>query len=518
MEADMSRKANVEDSIRFQTKSEDGKKYATFLPADRRHGGCDIYLGTVVDESEGIFYNRKYGYFRFTIEGGRSELPAGEAEYFAILAKRSHTTATRQLILDFGDAWFLDYILSSSGLKELFSKILPRDADTLLTLIAFKLLDADANLYAERWADGSYAKYLYPKAHVESQRISEFMIRLGDPETKRRFFDLYILYLKSIPDITDNVLIDSTGLPNDVHFDLAAVNNHNGVISREARLIYVVERNTGLPVYFRCVAGNIVDVSTLRVTINHLKAQGIEIHHGIMDAGYISEKNMDALFENKIPFLIRLSNNATAKDLVVRYGADVYTHQYALKFGERLICMKRIKEMINNHECYVYVGIDIERKNEEQYHYLDKAAQNKKAKAKMTDKAMESMGFFVLVSSEKMETDEVLPLYYMRQTIEQTFDYAKNDVSLMPVRSHNTNTFQGHLMLSFMATVSLIIVKSLLKTRKKLESLSPSMALKAMRYIKCEVYPNVLVSSEGNKYANLITRELGLTVPETVSL
>jgi len=213
---------------------------------------------------------------------------------------------------------------------------MPGEGDTLLSLIAFKLLDSNANCYAKRWLSGSYAQYLYPKASLATPRISEFMERLGREETKRAFFDAYTPYLKGIPEVSENVLIDSTGLPNDIHFEYTQVNNHNGVISREARLIYVVERNTGLPVYFRYVAGNIVDVITLRVTINHLRAQDMDVKHGILDVGYCSEKNINDLYDNGIPFLIRLPNNALAKSLIKEHCKGVRSTEYLFQYGDRL--------------------------------------------------------------------------------------------------------------------------------------------------------------------------------------
>jgi len=267
----------------------------------------------------------------------------------------SEKESKKHLILDFGDAWFLDHILETSGLKKLFASVLSQESDTLLALLAFKLLDSNANSYAQRWLASSYAQYLYPKAVLASPRISEFMERLGQEETKRAFFNAYIPYLKDIPGVSENVLIDSTGLPNDIHFEYSQINNHNGVISREARLIYVVERNTGLPVYFRYVAGNIVDVITLRVTINHLKAQDMEIKHGILDAGYCSEKNINDLYDSNIPFLIRLPNNALAKKLIEEHGMDVYSAKYVLEYGNRLLFMKRISIELFGHDCYTYM-------------------------------------------------------------------------------------------------------------------------------------------------------------------
>jgi hypothetical protein len=189
----MSRKANVESYIRYQAKTGDGKKYAAFCPSNRRHGGKDIYLGVVINENEGIFYNRNSGYFRFTIEDGRTPLTSDEAKHIELTRKPGGTEIGKHLILDFGDAWFLDHVMRESELKELFMNVLPKESDTLLSLIAFKLLDTNANCYAQRWFAGSYAQYLYPKASLESPRISEFMERLGKEETKRAFFNVYIL-------------------------------------------------------------------------------------------------------------------------------------------------------------------------------------------------------------------------------------------------------------------------------------------------------------------------------------
>lgn len=519
----MSRKANVESYIRYQTKKNDGKKYATYCPADRRHGGKDMYLGVVINEEDGIFYNRNSGYFRFTVVDGKMPLSSDEAEYIALTKRHNEKKGQKQLILDFGDAWFLDHILETSGLKKLFVGLLAKESDTLLALLAFKLLDSTANCYAERWLAGSYAQYLYPKAVLTSPRISEFMGRLGKEETKRGFFDAYTPYLKGIPGVSENILIDSTGLPNDIHFEYSQINNHNGVISREARLIYVVERNTGLPVYFRYVAGNIVDVITLRVTINHLKAQDMEVNHGILDAGYCSEKNVNELYDSNIPFLIRLPNNALAKELIKKHGKDVRDKNNALEYGDRLLFMKRVPIELFGHDGYAYIAIDFARQTDEQERYYRKAVANRQKKKKESetdDNEMSEadMGFFVLVSSEMLENPEVMPLYYMRQTIEQTFDFAKNDVALVPVRTHSDETFRGHLMLSFMATVLLITVKRVLKTRKKTSELPAVQALKAMRYIKCDVFPRAIVTSEPSKYANLIINELKLSVPGMINL
>ncbi|MDR1607644.1 MAG: transposase, partial [Deltaproteobacteria bacterium] len=49
--------------------------------------------------------------------------------------------------------------------------------------------------------------------------------------------------------------------------------------------------------------------------------------------------------------------------------------------------------------------------------------------------------------------NEILELYYNRQTIEQVFDTGKNYCGLLPVRVHSEETFRGILLISFIASV-----------------------------------------------------------------
>jgi transposase len=266
------------------------------------------------------------------------------------------------------------------------------------------------------------------------------------------------------------------------------------------------------------VAGNIVDATTLRVTLNHLRAQEIEVKHGILDAGYCSGDNFDYLYDNGIPFLIRLTNDAVAKKLISEHGNDVKSAKYVLEYGERLLFIKRVKATLFGHDCFVFVAVDYDRLNDEQESYYRKVVENRAKNKQDIETEKDELGYFVMLSSEKLETSEVMPLYYMRQTIEQTFDFAKNDVALMPVRSHNNETFRGHLLLSFISTIMLINIRRVLKTRKKMFQFPAVQALRAMRFIKCDVFPRCLVTSEAGKYANLIIRELKLCVPGIINL
>ena len=62
----------------------------------------------------------------------------------------------------------------------------------------------------------------------------------------------------------------------------------------------VVDRISGEPLYFRYVAGNIVDVSTPKTTMAELSHLSINANYALLDAGYCSEDNIRALYNANI--------------------------------------------------------------------------------------------------------------------------------------------------------------------------------------------------------------------------
>lgn len=114
--------------------------------------------------------------------------------------------------------------------------------DTFWTLLYYYILSDHANSHCEIWVRGNYARILFPKANLSSQRITELLQTLSEEWVYREFFKSYLkLFKADFEGDGSNILIDSTGLPNDVHFPLTAVRNRNGKIENEVRLIIVAQ-------------------------------------------------------------------------------------------------------------------------------------------------------------------------------------------------------------------------------------------------------------------------------------
>jgi len=489
-----------------------GVKYAKIC-SSRREGDKVITtqksLGRVLDGQRGIFQNRERGVFTYDVETDTYGKPAP-----SFVPKVSHKDAKEKLILDFGDSYFLDAFIRKNGLEPCIRALGYGNPDTVSAMVQYYVLCNLANCHAGDWWDGNYARILYPDANLSSQRISDMLLFIGDEGTYRDFFKEYRKLLAR-KDEGANILIDSTGLPNSIHFPLTAISNHNGKISNEMRLIYVLQQETGLPLFMRYCPGNVVDVNTLTKTILELKANGIKTKFAILDAGYLTKENIEELFENGVSFLSRLKENTRLyKDVLSEHLPTLQAKENLVSYNSRYAYIKRIDcEIGEGHRVYAYLCQDLAMKSIENSKLFDKAEKAGMKTQEVFD-AMTGHGIFMLVASRPVDKEKVLGTYYTRQQIEQVFDLCKNYTNMLPLRVQSEETLRGHLMLSFIAAV---IVKMLQKQIQG-TSYSPIDVFTNLRNHKCKVFDDCLLTQESAKKANDIYKLMGLKIPHRISI
>ena len=455
-----------------------------------------VNLGRVLDKEKGIYQNRERGLFTYQLSNNTYGTPEA-----CFVPNRVAHSCKEKLILDFGDAFFLDRFISQIEMRTAINAVGYGNPDSLYAMVFFYILCSAANCHANDWWEGSYVRILFTKANLTSQRISNLLAAIGDESSLRGFFREYLSHVtgdrKSMEN--GNILIDSTGLPNGIHFPLTAISNHNGEISNEVRLIYVVQQETGLPIYFRYCPGNVIDTTTLIRTISELKASGVNTKFAILDAGYYDDENIRALYREKVSFITRLKENRKIyKQLVETWLPTIECKENLVNYNNRYAYIKCVEcELIEGYRAYAYIGLDIDRKASESKKLFQKAKAKSLTNEEVYDR-MTRQGVFVLVSSRPVAKEKILPTYYTRQQIEQVFDIGKNYADLLPLRVQNEDTFRGHLLLTFIATV---IIKKL-QDKLKNSSYNPISLFANLRNQKCKVYENTIITQEAFKKAN----------------
>ena len=424
------------------------------------------YIGLVIDKEKGIFWNRKHGYCTFDTK----TLTFAEAPLDYIPGRWSEVDQAKKnptVCVDFGDSYFLDQFIHGIGYDKVIDKIRFANRDTLYSLIHFYTLEAEANCRAITWFRQNYVRFLYPKANLTSQRISDLLAAIGTDDQKREFLVAHIAYILDNTNRDVCVLIDSTGLPNECNIPYTRVSNHDGDVNVEFRMIALVQKSTGLPLFYELVPGNIVDVSTVQYIANMAKGHGCEVQYMIGDAGYCCPANIEKLILSGIDFMTRINPTYNAyADVINAHMGMLDDPGNDVRFKNRLVSVVKIPSVVGKNADtgedvpgFIYLCRDRQSKaNKDSRLFANKDI------AKMTTKQIQELsarfGIFTIVTTRDLAPEELLPEYYIRQKVEQFFDFGKNYAKFLPVREHKMETIAGHMMLSFISSFLVCLINN----------------------------------------------------------
>ncbi|MGC8730025.1 MAG: IS1634 family transposase [Candidatus Micrarchaeia archaeon] len=243
---------------------------------------------------------------------------------------------------------------------------------------------------------GNYAKLLYKKVCVDSQRISDFFRKIGNEELYQNFFKEYI---SKISRSQNGIIIDTTSLPNQIHIPLTSWGRSGEEIDKQIRFLLVVDRKSSLPIFFRTLPGNIVDVSSLQNTKEELKQYGVKNTFVCTDAGFFSEDNIKDLYANNIDFLMRLPAVRTLyKELIHTEVVGIESLHNGVKYGKRGLFIKQKKVELFGKEVYAYIILDPKRRGKEINRLIIQTV-DEKEKNEYIEYELLRKGIMILISS-----------------------------------------------------------------------------------------------------------------------
>jgi transposase len=245
-----------------------------------------------------------------------------------------------------------------------------------------------------------------------------------------------------------------------------------------------------------------------------LSVFGVDIELVIMDAGYASNYNLSELLATKIPFLTRLPDNRKDyRKLIEEESGNLKDVENLFLYGDRTFAGKRVQIPFEGYQLFAYIMLDIHQEELDIQRAMQKFKDDEaEIRHQNLRKASLNAGKFILISSCEYSIDEVLPLYYTRQTIEQVFDTNKNYANGFPLRGHSEETILGFTLVAFIAT----IVYSCINQRLSDSKLSAHSAIKLMRELRLKVFDNVKILEELTKEHKAIFNCLKLSNPYMV--
>ena len=466
-------------------------------------------------------------------------------------AKQGPVPAVKTDRLFFGATYLLDQIGKLSGVAEDLKTCFPNHYKQILSIAYYLILEDQTPLFRfKKW--GKLHRHPYGK-EISSQRSSELFQSVTE-ESKMKFFRLqgkrrvekeYWAY-------------DSTSVSS-YSESLRQVRygtNKDGESLPQLNLALLCGEESGLPFYYRKLAGNVPDVKTIRELLRDLDILGYSKIKLVMDRGYYSADNMNALFKAHLKFLCGSSTALSfAKQYIREIGGKKDHYTYYNSQLELYVFSKTIAWDYEQERPYKGDVIQGERRMYLHLYYNpEKSADDGKAfnrrldklkeellsgrrnpahekdcqkyfeiketpkrgislsvKQEAIDAASERYGFFVLVSNEVKDPVRAIQLYRMRDVVEKAFWNVKERLNLRRTLVSSESSLEGKFFVEFVALIYLSYLKKKMEENGLFAQYTLHELLDELDVIECFMEPGKTpIQGEVLKKQEDLFRKLGV--------
>ena len=429
----------------------------------------------------------------------------------------------------YGATYLLDQIGEKLGLTQDLKRCFPQTYQQILSIVYFMIIEDKTPLYRfEKW--GQLHKHPY-NDNIPSQRSSDVFAQISEQaksefcrlQSKRRADKEFWAYdITSISSYSECLRQVQYGNNKD-HDKLPQIN-----------LALVYGEQSGLPFYYRKLAGNIPDSKTLKHLLSDFREMGYGKVKLVMDRGFYSQANIDRLFQQHVKFLVssKMSLTWIKQHLEPIYqqfrSFDTYNDQYELytqtvqttwqhqQYRPRKGDTKTVPKRIYIHYYYnidqaaedekafdrklneLYNDIISDRRHPSREHlytkYFDikttpKRGTQASVKQDAVDEAKKYYGFFVLITNQSMDAITALQLYRNKDMAEKAFSDLKERLNLKRTLVSSEKSLDGKLFVEFVALIFLSYLKKCMQETDLLKQYSMQTMLDKLDVIERFEYP-----------------------------
>lgn len=420
--------------------------------------------------------------------------------------KRGPVPAVEAKRVFYGATYLLDQISKQLGLTEDLKHCFPRRDQQILSIAYYLILEHPNPLSRfEKW--DHLHRHPYGK-NLTSQQSSTVFSSISEAG-KNQFFSRR---RKRCPE-NDYWAYDTTSISSysEMLRQVAYGKNKEDDRLPQINFALIFGETSGLPFYYRKLAGNIPDVKTVLNLLADFNALGFEKVKLVMDRGFYSAANINALMKEHLKFLVsvRTSLSWVRKELDKIYETldtfenldaqyDLYAQTVRTDWvytQDRPYKGDRIKE---KRRVYLHLYYNVDQAAEDQKKFDRKlmrhhqeletdqrvpeheAFYKKYFTVKSTPKrgrqitvnhqavvrAKRYYGYFSLLSNEKMGAIKALEIYRGKDPIEKCFGDIKERMNLRRMLVSSEATLDGKLFVGFVGLILLAYIKTKMQAQK----------------------------------------------------
>jgi transposase len=444
-------------------------------------------------------------------------------------ATTSNTPTVKITRKYFGATHLLDEIGKKLEIESILKSCFPENYKQILSIAYYLTLEDASPLYRfEKWD----ILHKHPfGADIPSQRSSELFSCITE-DAKSRFLSLFAKKHAE----KEHWYYDTTSFSSfsDTLKQVQYGKNkeHDKLPQYNLGLVYGQKSN--LPFYYRKLAGNISDVSTIKKLVQDCEELGFKNLKFVLDRGFYSQTNINLLMKEHKKFLIALktSYKIVRNELEKVYDTIESHENYSVQHDRYSITIPITWEYTEEHPykkaksksnkrvyLHLYYNMDKAMEDKKIFHkYLNSLENeivsgksnpenahihakyfdiNKSKKGVITAKiktdvvkdAMKFYGYFALLSNEKMTSIEALELYRNSDVIEKAFGNIKERLNLRRSLVSSEQSLDGKLFVAYIGLIYLSYIKKCMQETKLFDKYSIQTMFDKLDVIECFEFP-----------------------------
>lgn len=427
--------------------------------------------------------------------------------------------------LFYGATYLLESFADEIGLTHDLKQCFPDTYQKLLSIAFFLILEDNNPLYRfEKW----HLTHKHPYGQdIASPRSSEFFASITDDQVtrflrlqaKRRVEEEYWAYDSSSISSYSETLNQVQWGKNKENDKLPQIN-----------LLLVFGEKSGLPFYYRKLAGNIPDSKTVKHLLEDLDLLGFGRTKFVMDRGFYSEDNINGLYREHVKFLVgvKLSLKFIKKHLdevyddirmFTNYDEGIATYGYPVSAEWDYSQERPYKGDIvkDKRRIYIHYYYSIEKGADDEQAFDKRIAklcaelqegklveEHKKAYAQFFEvkdtpvrgrrvchkeeeikAARRYFGYFALITNEKMDAFMALHLYRMKDIVEKAFGNIKERLNLRRLLVKSEKNLDGKIFTEFVALILISHLDHKMKEANLYRTYSMQQLLDRLDVLEC---------------------------------
>lgn len=409
----------------------------------------------------------------------------------------------------YGATYLFDQIGQITGVAADLKACFPDSYRQILSIAYYLILEENNALSRfSHWQK----LHIHPnREDIPSQRSSELFQSI-DEEARITFFkkqgkrriekEYWAFDITSISSYSDTLRQVKKGR-NKEHDRLAQIN-----------LALLFGEESGLPFYYRKLPGNITDVKTVKQLMTEFNVMGYRKVSVVLDRGFYSKDNINALFKNHQKFIIgvKLSLNyvkavldeerdnlklwgnlktqfgtyGLSKTIEWDYEQERPYKGDTIKDKRRAYLLlfynpeKAAKDQADMNEYLTSLYSDLMENTKKEYRAKDydkyfevtetpKRGRKVKPREEAMLEASKNYGYFALMSNEVQDPFEALSLYRSKDIVEKGFGNLKERLNFRRLQVSSELALNGKLFVEFVALIYLSYVKKKMQDAKLFE-------------------------------------------------